>query len=167
MQQTYAKVSGITEILNLRELIEDALQMNEAALTRHDVQVIRDYGKMPTLRTQKHQVLQILVNLISNAKYACDEGALPDKIIKLSTAMKGTDSITISVTDNGVGIPAENLTRIFSHGFTTRREGHGFGLHSSALAANELGGTLLVQSEGVGRGATFTLELPLSAKGKN
>lgn len=69
--------------------------------------------------------------------------------------------VRIAVSDNGVGIPPENLTRIFHHGFTTKRDGHGFGLHSGALAAKELDGTLSVASEGVGKGATFTLELPL------
>ena len=61
---------------------------------------------------------------------------------------------------HGVGIPAENLTRIFSHGFTTRRQGHGFGLHSSALAVRDLGGSIQAQSDGTGKGATFTLLLP-------
>jgi signal transduction histidine kinase len=64
------------------------------------------------------------------------------------------------VADNGIGIPAENLTRIFNHGFTTRKNGHGFGLHSGALAAKEMGGALAVHSDGPGCGATFTLELP-------
>jgi signal transduction histidine kinase len=65
------------------------------------------------------------------------------------------------VIDNGVGIAAENLNRIFNHGFTTRKSGHGFGLHSAALAARELRGSLTVTSEGSGRGATFTLDLPM------
>jgi signal transduction histidine kinase len=60
-----------------------------------------------------------------------------------------------------VGIPAENLTRIFNHGFTTRKDRHGFGLHSGALAAAQLGGSLTVRSDGLGRGAAFILELPL------
>jgi signal transduction histidine kinase len=72
--------------------------------------------------------------------------------------------VQISVRDNGIGISAENLTRIFEHGFTTREGGHGFGLHSSALAASEMGGSLRVFSDGTGCGATFTIELPLSAE---
>jgi signal transduction histidine kinase len=72
----------------------------------------------------------------------------------------------IRVEDNGIGIPPENLTRIFSHGFTTRPDGHGFGLHIGAINAREMGGSLSVASEGTGRGATFTLILPMSPPGK-
>ena len=71
-------------------------------------------------------------------------------------------SVQVSVTDNGIGIAGENLTRIFSHGFTTKRDGHGFGLHSGALAAREMGGSLTAHSDGPGKGASFTLELPIS-----
>jgi signal transduction histidine kinase len=73
--------------------------------------------------------------------------------------------VGIAVIDNGIGIPPENLTRIFAHGFTTKKDGHGFGLHSGVLAAQEMGGRLAVQSDGPGAGATFTLELPLDPGG--
>ena len=68
----------------------------------------------------------------------------------------------MEVTDNGEGIPKENLTRIFQHGFTTKKTGHGFGLHSGSNAAREMGGSLNVRSDGTGTGATFILELPLN-----
>jgi signal transduction histidine kinase len=159
MQQSYAKVSGITEVLKVTDLVEDALRLNAGALARHAVAVIRDYGDVPLVSTDKHKVLQILVNLIRNAKYACDESGHSQK--QLTVRVRNEESrITVSVIDNGVGIPAENLTRIFNHGFTTRKDGHGFGLHSGALAARELGGRLTVHSDGVGCGARFILELP-------
>jgi signal transduction histidine kinase len=104
--------------------------------------------------------LQILVNLVRNAKYACDESGKSDKLITLRVE-KAPAGVRICVIDNGVGIPAENMSRLFTHGFTTRADGHGFGLHSGALAAQELGGSLRVTSEGPGRGASFILELPL------
>jgi signal transduction histidine kinase len=78
----------------------------------------------------------------------------------------GDDRVKISVMDNGVGISQNNLTRIFNHGFTTKKDGHGFGLHSGALAAREMGGSLNVHSDGSGQGATFTLELPVSSADK-
>jgi two-component system, NtrC family, sensor kinase len=159
MQQNYAKVSGVKEIVNVKNLIEDSLQMNMSALSRHSVEVIREYEDVPPLNIEKHKVVQVLVNLIRNAKYACDDSGREDKRLTLRVA-GGNDTVRISVVDNGVGISPENMTRIFSHGFTTREGGHGFGLHSSALAAKEMGGSLTVQSDGPGRGATFTLELP-------
>jgi signal transduction histidine kinase len=159
MQQNYARVSGVKEIINIRELVEDGLRMNAGALARHRVEVIREFGDVPQINVDKHRVLQILVNLIRNAKYACDESGRADRRLTVRVA-NGEGRIKISVADNGVGIPPENLTRIFNHGFTTRKDGHGFGLHSGALAAMEMGGSLAVQSDGPGKGATFTLELP-------
>jgi signal transduction histidine kinase len=81
-------------------------------------------------------------------------------VIEISTRKSGSAWI-FTIADNGIGIPPENLTRIFTHGFTTKKNGHGFGLHSSALAAKEIGGSLRAHSEGSGRGATFILEIPI------
>ena len=163
MQQNYARISGIKETINVRELVEDGLRMNTGALDRHRVEVIREFDDVPLINVDKHRVLQILVNLIRNAKYACDELGREDKQMTVRVA-NGEGRIKISVADNGVGIPPENLTRIFNHGFTTRKDGHGFGLHSGALAAKEMGGSLHVRSDGPGRGAAFTLELPCAAR---
>jgi PAS domain S-box-containing protein len=160
-QQSYAKVSGVLEMVEVAGLVEDSVRMNAAALSRHEVSLTREYEDVPPITVDKHKVLQILVNLIRNAKYACDDGGREEKqmVVRIANC---EDRVRISVIDNGVGIPAENLVRIFNHGFTTRRGGHGFGLHSGALAAKELGGTLVAQSEGPGMGATFTLELPIA-----
>jgi PAS domain S-box-containing protein len=165
MQQGYARVSGVSEMVRIGDLIEDALNMNAGAFARHEVAVVRDLQANPSATLEKHKVLQVLVNLLRNAKYACDESGRNDKQIVLRVTSTA-ERVRIAVIDNGVGIPAENLTRIFSHGFTTRKDGHGFGLHSGALAAKELGGTLTVESEGTGRGATFILELPLKQEAK-
>ena len=159
MQQSFAKVSGVSETVPVPELVEDALRMNAASLTRHTVAVRREFAALPVITVDKYKALQILVNLIRNAKQACEDSGRDEKQMTLRISEAG-DRVRISVTDNGVGIPPENLTRIFSHGFTTKSDGHGFGLHSGALAAKEMGGTLRVHSEGVGHGATFTLELP-------
>ncbi|MGD1086054.1 MAG: PAS domain-containing protein [Verrucomicrobiota bacterium] len=161
MQQSYSKVSGICEIVPPSDLVEDALRMNGAALDRHQIELVREYSKTPPILVEKHKVLQILVNLIRNAKYACDESGRPDKRLTVRVGLDNNNHVAISIIDNGVGIPAENLARIFNHGFTTRRDGHGFGLHSGALNARELGGSLNMRSEGAGQGAEFTLELPL------
>lgn len=160
MQQNYAKISGVSETVNVTELVEDALRINAGALARHEVGLERAYASVPLVTVEKHKVLQILVNLIRNAKYACDESGRNDKKITIEIAPTA-GGVRLSVVDNGIGISAENLTRIFSHGFTTRKGGHGFGLHSGALTARDLGGSLTVHSNGVGQGATFTLNLPL------
>ncbi|MFD2255881.1 ATP-binding protein [Luteolibacter algae] len=160
MQQSYAMVSGMTELLSISELIEDSLRMNDSSLSRHAVEIVRDYDALPQVYAERHKALQILVNLIGNAKDACDDNGGVDKRIIIRATQSGK-TVSISVTDNGVGIPEENLTRIFAHGFTTKKSGHGFGLHSCAIAAREMNGSLTVHSDGVGHGSTFTLELPL------
>jgi len=163
MQQNYAKVAGVKEIIAAVELVEDSLRLNAGALTRHGVEVIRDYQSRPWVSVEKHKVLQILVNVVKNANLACEESQSPDKRVTLRVRTVD-ERVQITIEDNGVGIARENLTRIFNHGFTTRRSGHGFGLHSAALAAQQLGGTLSAHSEGPGRGAAFTLELPLHSE---
>jgi PAS domain S-box-containing protein len=161
MQQSYAKLCGVVETIEVVDLVEDSLRLNAGAFVRHGVTLQREFGEVPPITVDKHKVLQILVNLVRNAKYACDESGRSDKLItlRIESAPAG---VRICVIDNGVGIPAQNLSRLFAHGFTTRADGHGFGLHSGALAAQELGGSLSVTSDGPGRGATFILELPAS-----
>jgi signal transduction histidine kinase len=164
MQQNYSKISGLTESLAVVDLVEDAIRMNNAALVRHDVQLVREYSETSPVLVEKHKVLQILVNLIRNSKYALDESGRADRRVTVRVAKNGGDFVRVSIIDNGVGIPSQNLTRIFEHGFTTRKNGHGFGLHSGALAARELGGTLTAYSDGPGTGASFVLELPVVPK---
>jgi signal transduction histidine kinase len=162
MQQSYAVVSGVQEQLGAADLVEESLRLSVAAFTRHGIEIVRAYDDTPLINVDKHKALQILVNLATNAKHACVESGRVDSRITIRLANAGK-CVRISLTDNGVGIAGENLARIFNHGFTTRKTGHGFGLHSGALAARELGGSLTVHSQGPGQGATFTLELPLQA----
>jgi signal transduction histidine kinase len=159
MQQGSATCGGVKEMINVVHLVEDSLRLNEGALSRHGVAVIREFETVPPLNVEKHKILQILVNLLRNAKHACQDSERADKRVTVRVA-KGAGRIKISVMDNGMGISPENLPRIFSHGFTTKKDGHGFGLHSGALAAKEMGGLLTMHSDGPGQGATFTLELP-------
>jgi PAS domain S-box-containing protein len=160
MQQSYATMVSIIEPLDSVALMEDSLRMNVGALARHSVSVVRDFQPAPLILAEKAKVLQILVNLIRNGKYAADEGGRADKTVTLRIDSTRAGMVRLIVADNGVGISADNLTRIFAHGFTTRVGGHGFGLHSSANAAKEMKGTLTVHSDGLGTGAAFTLELP-------
>jgi ligand-binding sensor domain-containing protein/signal transduction histidine kinase len=165
MQQNYASVSGVHEKVAVWEVVENGITMNAGAFSRHGIKVVREYEPVENLTVDKHKLLQILVNLLRNAKYACDESGSTGKQVTVRIKQAGTSRVRVEIADNGVGIPPENLTRIFSHGFTTRKRGHGFGLHSSALTARGMGGSLTVRSEGVGKGATFILELPLNPPG--
>ena len=162
MQQAYSKLVGVPEKLTVVSLVDDALRMNAGAFTRHGVSVRCDFEEVPEITVEKHKVLQILINLLRNAKYACEASPRLDKLVVISIANQ-PGGVRISVTDNGIGIQPEHMTRIFSHGFTTKKDGHGFGLHSGALAARDLGGALRVASDGLGHGASFTLDLPLTS----
>ena len=167
VQQSYARKCGVLETLSPVELVEDALRMNSAAFERHGVEVVRDFSSTPPVTVDKHKVLQILVNLIRNAKYAMDEHADSQKVLTLQVRPATDSKLMIRVRDTGVGIAPENLARIFEHGFTTKRDGHGFGLHSGLVAAAEMGGKLTAQSDGAGKGATFSLELPFEQSAKD
>ena len=160
LQQNCSRISGVTEVVQVRDLVEDTLRLNEVSLSADGVQVVRDFDQVPPVTINKHKVLQILLNLVQNAKSACREVAWPQKQVTVSVRDKG-DRVEISIADNGVGIRPENLARIFEHGFTTKQDGHGFGLHSGVLVAKEIGGSLTARSQGVGQGAVFTLELPV------
>jgi NO-binding membrane sensor protein with MHYT domain len=162
-QQSYSGSTSILEPVQISELMEDALRMNTASIARHQITVLKDFADMPLLLLDRHLVLQILVNLICNAKHAMD--AVPDRSHQITLRVRLAEPVekprlTIRVEDDGEGIAPENMTRLFAHGFTTRKNGHGFGLHSCALAAKEMLGNITVYSEGLGKGAAFTLDLP-------
>ncbi len=160
VQQNYARTALMPEECDLAQLIDDALRIQLAALQRHGVSVQCELSPVPRLTVDKHKVLQILVNLISNAKDALD--AVPEGSRTLSVRLSAEGKLArIQVRDDGRGIAPEVREKLFVHGFTTRKDGHGFGLHTSALAAQLLGGRLMLESEGPGKGAVATLELPL------
>jgi PAS domain S-box-containing protein len=161
-QQDYARVAGLVEKVTLSSLVEDSMKIHGAGYLRHGIRLVHETEDVPEILVDKHRVMQVLVNLFSNAKYACDSGPTPDKQVTVRIKNASPGRVKIEVEDNGMGVAAENLTRIFSQGFTTRKDGHGFGLHSGALAAKEMGGSLSVRSDGLGKGSVFTLELPVA-----
>ena len=162
MQQNHARVYGVTETSSLADTVEDAIQMCSSGLARPDLKILRDYEELPPATLDRHKVLQILFNLLENARQACAAGGAAQPQITVRLRPHGPERLLVQVSDNGVGIPRANLPKIFTQGFSTRQGGHGFGLHNSVLAAQDLGGSLNVHSDGPGRGATFTLELPLT-----
>ncbi|MCK4660239.1 MAG: response regulator [Phycisphaerae bacterium] len=162
-QQDYATMSGMIESFFVAEVVDDALSMGNAVFARHGIEVIRHYDEVPRVSGDRQKLLQILVNLVRNANHSLRDGSTSGRCLTARVTKHGEDRLRIEVRDTGVGIPQENMGRIFTHGFTTKKNGHGFGLHNSALAAREMGGSLTAHSDGPNRGATFTLELPLHA----
>ena len=164
MQQNYARVGGVAEAQSIPALVEDALRVHAAAIEELHIRVVRQFEPVPEIVADKHRILQILVNLFSNAKWALRENPAADRVLTVEVRHNGGGHLLVRVADNGVGISPGNLERLFQHGFTTRSDGHGFGLHSSILAAREMGGNLAAHSDGPGRGAAFSLEIPCRSK---
>jgi signal transduction histidine kinase len=162
MQQQHARYGGVLELVRVPQLIDDALRLSAGSFERKGIEVECEYTEVPPIMVDRHKLLQILLNLLSNARHALVESGTRDKHLTIRVGLgAGEEQLRIQVADNGVGIAPENLTRVFSQGFTTKKRGHGFGLHISALAAAELKGRLSVASAGPGRGATFIIELPV------
>jgi signal transduction histidine kinase len=164
MQQTYARSSGISEDFAVTSVIDDVLGITRPGIERHGIVLDLNGDELPSVNADRHKVFQILLNLLRNAIDAVKISDQRSRKIGVLTRRLSEDRVAILVRDNGVGIPPANLVRIFSHGFTTKPDGHGFGLHSSALAARELGGALTAESDGTDCGAVFTLELPCNRR---
>lgn len=156
-QQTYARRGGVTELVDLAELLDSAVAIHFADQT--DVAIRREYEPLAPLTLDRHKLIQILGNLLSNARHAL-KAADRKRQLTLRLGRRDDDSIAIEVQDSGVGIRPEVLRRIFEFGFTTRKDGHGFGLHTSSILAKELAGELAAFSDGPGEGARFVLRLP-------
>ena len=161
-QQAYAHVGFHAEKLDINALIADALKIHKASLHKWGVKLHQELADIPPCVGQKSKLLQVITNLIKNAREAMSENDIYNKAkeLHIETGQFSTDSVYLRVSDNGCGIDAEQLAKIFNHGFTTKADGHGFGLHTSANAMTEMKGTLKVDSDGAQQGATFTLTLP-------
>jgi len=165
-QQNYAGMGGLSEDADIADIVENALAIQSASNERHGIIVERQYRELPKIKVQKVKLMNTLVNLIKNAKDAM--AGLPADQKKLTvTVARDRGAAVIRVNDTGCGIPKENLTLIFSHGFTTKKDGHGFGLHSCANYMKEMGGELLAESDGQGKGATFSVRFPIAETAAN
>ena len=162
-QQDIARAGTVREVVKADDLMEQALMMVIPEPEKYRFDVIREFSQVPKFMTDRHQVLQILVNVITNAKNAMVEYPGPKHrlTLRIGSGTEGTGSVRFEIIDTGRGILAEHLPRLFTQGFTTRKEGHGLGLHSAAISAKCVGGSIKAYSEGDGRGARFTVELPL------
>ena len=165
VQQAYAKSGGLEEDEDIRQLIEMAIEISLSSLERHGVSVECNFADIPVVRTDRRKVLQILINFISNAKHALLNAPEDRRRLVIATRVDEDGMLALDFIDNGKGIAEENMPRLFEHGFSTKSGGHGFGLHSAALAADQLGGRIDVASDGEGQGARFSLCLPINKKG--
>jgi C4-dicarboxylate-specific signal transduction histidine kinase len=164
-QQSHAGAKGVFEPAVLAEQLEAALSICKQGLSAcAGLEIERDFAELPSVRVDKHKLMEILVNVIQNAGQALAERGADGKRLTLRLSRPDERTARIEVRDNGIGIPRENLTRIFQHGFTTKKDGHGFGLHVSANAATEMGARLTAASDGPGRGAAFFLDIPIETE---
>lgn len=161
-QQSYGKMFGVTESFDPRSVVEQAIRINEESFERHQIAIVREFPVEHTVTADRHKMLQILVNLLRNAKQSIMEAVPPTRRVNVRVQELRPGWLGVAIQDTGMGISPENQARIFQHGFTTKKGGHGFGLHASVLSAREMKGDLTFHSEGVGTGAVFTLELPLA-----
>lgn len=159
-QQTYTRRVSFRETVGINDLLDDLLALHEPTTVKERVQVLREFSELPPVTLEKSKLLQVLDNLIKNALEAMAVDSISHRVLRVATE-RADQQIVISVADTGHGISHEQLKNIFRFGFTTKASGNGFGLHSAALAMTEMGGTISVQSDGEGRGATFTITLPL------
>lgn len=167
LQQSYAGLSGVKETMEIRGLLQDAARLFTDSFKRHDINLKYEIeDELPPIEVEKQKVLQILMNLLGNAGDATKSMDRNKRAITVRARLQ-EHGVAIEVEDNGGGIAPENLARIFNFGFTTKKDGHGFGLHGCSNLASELKGELTVFSAGEGKGAVFTLILPKSCIGDN
>ncbi|MCA9125985.1 MAG: PAS domain S-box protein [Planctomycetales bacterium] len=160
-QQEFARCRNMEEETDLARILDKAVAIAGASLQRHSVTFTTECEDIPATFVDRHKLIQVMVNLLTNAKDAVGKRDKDDRRVHVSMTMRGSDRVCISVQDNGVGLAEEQKNQIFSHGYTTKENGHGFGLHYSCLAVKELGGKMSVRSDGPGRGSEFLVELPL------
>jgi signal transduction histidine kinase len=158
-QQDVIKIESFEQVVSIHELIDEALLLSGLPI-KQAIKVKKDYGEINTIKIDKVKLFQVLGNLISNAKDALLASSNQNKTLTIKTRLTNADQIEIEIADNGIGISKSDLSKIFIFGFTTKKAGHGFGLHSTALAVNELGGEIHFSSEGDEKGAIFTICLP-------
>ncbi len=161
--QTMAKSAGQIEQISLAEVLSHAMELSFQPGDEKWITIRPDFQQVPTVLVDQHQLLQILVNLLRNAKQAMRQQTKDRHELNLSVKYQDDDetSVVMTIQDSGIGIAPEHLSKMFTRGFTTKTDGNGIGLHSSIRAIQKMGGSMYVRSEGVGRGATFTLTFPV------
>lgn len=161
-QENLSRLPSLEQIVTIESVLNEALKIVDFKMQHDGITLHKSYTKLKPLLIDKIKLLQILVNLLTNAKESLiDSKKLPKLLnVKIKLHERTQEKFVIEILDNGIGISPENLDLIFLHGFTTKKTKYGFGLHASILAAREMGGEIKVTSKGLGTGALFRLELP-------
>ncbi len=164
VQQSMAKASGLLTEIDPQELISCTLSAVRNSMINHKIHVETEIQEgVPTFVSDKNRILQVLINLVTNAKDALVEHAIRKPQITISVS-ESEGMISLIVSDNGSGIDPQKLEQIFHFGYSSKASGRGFGLHHSATTAAELGGSLKAMSDGIGKGATFQLLIPRKSR---
>ena len=161
VQQSYAGVSGLVEKIVLSDMMDDVLKMHSEMFRKYKIKITKNYSQTKSILIEKGKLIQVFVNLLKNAKESLETNDEKDRIITINIS-EYKQHQTVEITDNGAGISKDNLTKIFSYGFSTKKEGKGFGLHTSALAMTEMKGKLFAESDG--KGAKFIVSIPGNSK---
>ncbi len=161
--QAMAKSAGKPEQIALGDIVSHAMELSFQPEDSKWLKVCRDDEDVPTVWADQHQLLQILVNLFRNAKQAMRQHVQDSHVLHLCTKLQHGDQefVVLKIQDSGIGIAPEHVSKLFTRGFTTKKDGNGIGLHSSIAAMQDMGGTMHVHSDGIGTGATFTLTFPV------
>lgn len=162
-QQDLSKAHAFMQEVDIQKLFENTLTLHAGSIERHGLTIETEYEDVPPIMIEKTKVMHILFNILNNAKESMKEAMVQEKILKVK-CWQDKEYVQLSITDNGTGIRKENIDKIFNQGFTTKKKGHGFGLHSSANYIKEMNGKIQAFSEGPGKGATFTLSFPKNIK---
>ena len=165
-QQTYAKTQFFNEKINPVNIVEDAMAIKAEVISKNNIRLNRKYYNVPDIYVQKTKLINVLMNLIKNSTEAMVNNEINNKILTIEINQNEKE-VYIKIYDNGDGILKENLSKIFNHGFTTKKSGHGFGLHTCANSVKEMNGKIIADSEGLGKGASFTISFAPYEEEKN
>jgi PAS domain S-box-containing protein len=159
IQQSFTKSPSFFENLSVSGVINDSLLILQRAVLKNQITLVNNSAQDLTVFTNKARLTHVIINIVKNAIEAMEGSARFNRVITIESK-KDITSTYIIFSDKGEGIAKENLALIFNHGFTTKKEGRGFGLHACANSMTELKGKIFASSEGVGKGSVFTLVFP-------
>lgn len=160
-QQSHAGISNqLTSELSLSGIVESTLSLHSELIDDYNLSIKQNLKATIPVIAQRSKLIHVLVNFIKNAGESMENNRDGNKNLTIKS-WEDSHRVYLSITDNGAGIENKNLDKVFSHKYSTKKKGHGFGLHSSANYMKEVGGNIKVSSEGVGKGTTFTLIFPI------